>query len=119
MHASKRVLVICRSSAGEGPRAREALDIALAFAAFDQPVTLLFCGEGVRNLVAEQAGEAMRGLERLLGALPDYGIEPLLADAQALAERGVREGHLVSGCQLLGQEAVASLISENDLVFSA
>jgi tRNA 2-thiouridine synthesizing protein C len=119
MHTARRVLVICRNSAGEGPRAREALDIALAFGAFDQPVTLLFCGEGVRNLVAGQAGEATHSLERLLGALPDYGIEPLLVHAQALAERGIREEHLVGNCQLLGQDAVASLISDNDLVFSA
>jgi tRNA 2-thiouridine synthesizing protein C len=119
MHTAKRVLVICRNSAGAGTRAREALDIALAFGAFDQPVTLLFCGDGVWNLVAGQSGESTHSMERLLGALPDYGIEPLFADATALAERGIRADQIVTGCELLDHKAVASLIHAKDLVFSA
>lgn len=119
MQSSRRVLVICRTSAGAGPRAREALDIALAFGAFDQPVSLLFTGDGVWNLVAGQTGEATGGMERLLGALPDYGIEPLLADARALRERGIRSEQMVTGCDLLDDAAVAALVDANDLVFSA
>jgi tRNA 2-thiouridine synthesizing protein C len=119
MQAGKRVLVICRASAGCGTRAREALDIALAFAAFEQPVTLLFTGDGVCNLRAGQSGEATRSMERLLGALPDYGIQPLLADAQALSERGIRPEHVVSGCEFVRSDALAELIASNDLVFSA
>lgn len=119
MQSPRRVLVICRSSAGAGSRAREALDIALAFGAFDQPVSLLFTGDGVWNLVAGQTGEATRSMERLLGALPDYGIEPLLADARAVSERGIRSEHMVPGCNLLDSAAIAALVDTNDLVFSA
>ncbi len=119
MQASRRVLVICRNSAGAGTRAREALDIALAFGAFDQPVSLLFSGDGVWNLVAGQSGEATRSMERLLGALPDYGIEPLLADAESLAVRGILTEQLLPGCRLLDRDAVASLVDANELFFSA
>jgi len=119
MQAGKRALVICRASAGSGTRAREALDIALAFAAFDQPVTLLFTGDGVCNLQAGQSGEATRSMQRLLGALPDYGIRPLLADAQAISERGIQPAQLVPDCELVGSDALAELIASHDLVFSA
>jgi len=119
MPEGKRVLVICRISAGNGTRAREALDIALAFGAFDQPVTLLFTGDGVCNLRAGQSGDATHGMERLLGALPDYGIQPLFADAHALAARGIQRAQMVPGCELIGSDAIAALIAANDLVFSA
>ena len=115
MQGSRRVLVICRHNAGAGPRAREAVDIALAFGAFDQAVTLLFADDGVWNLVPGQSGETTRSMERLLGALPDYGIQPLHADARALAERGIGQDRMVPGCTLLDAAGMAALVDANEI----
>ena len=119
MKAARRVLVICRHSAAAGTRAREALDIGLAFGAFDQQVTVLFTGEGVWNLVAGQSGDSTRSMERLLGALPDYGIGPLLADAGAISTRGIAGEQMVAGCRLIDRVAMAALIDTHDLVYTA
>lgn len=119
MQEARRVLVICRHTAAAGARAREALDIGLAFGAFDQQVTLLFTGDGVWNLVAGQEGESTRSMERLLGALPDYGIGPLLADERSISSRGITSEQIVPGCRQIDDETVAALIDANDLVFTA
>ena len=116
MDQAKRVLVICRSAAAGGPRAREAVDLALAFGAFDQQVSLLFAGDGVLNLMAGQSADGARSMERLLGALPDYGITPLLADADALAIRGITGAALVPGCRILDEHGIAELNDTHDIV---
>ncbi len=116
MNQTTRVLVICRASAAGGPRAREAVDLALAFGAFDQQVSLLFAGDGVLNLMPGQSEDGVRSIERLLGALPDYGITPLLADADALAARGIASTTLVPGCRILDERAIAELHDTHDIV---
>lgn len=116
MDQAKRVLVICRSAAAGGPRAREAVDLALAFGAFDQQVSLLFSGDGVLNLMAGQSADGTRSMERLLGALPDYGITPLLADADALAVHGITRAALVPGCRILDEHGIAELNDTHDIV---
>lgn len=88
--SDRSVLVVCRSAPYGSSRARDAIDLAMAFAAFDQPVTLLFLGEGVFTLAAAQQPPAgTRHLGKLLGTLADYGVEDVYADAAALAARGL------------------------------
>lgn len=90
------MLVICRSSPYGSSRVREGIDLAMAFAAFDQEVAFLFLGEGVFALHAAQepAGDAA-GIGGLLGTLADYGVEKVYADAAALALRGIAADALV------------------------
>lgn len=86
----RSVLVVCRSAPYGSSRARDAIDLAMAFAAFDQPVTLLFLGDGVFTLsAAQQPPAGTRHLGKLLGTLADYGIEDVYVDAAALATRGL------------------------------
>ena len=85
--APKRLLLLIRHSPYGSSLARASLDVALAAAAFDQPVTLLFAGDGVLQLLPEQDTHA-RGVKNigcLLASLPLYGIEQVYVDAQAVA----------------------------------
>ena len=81
------VLVVCRSSPCASMRAREAIDLVMAFAAFEQTVTLLFLGEGV--FVPATPTDGGSSLGKLLGTLADYGIERVYVDAAALEARGL------------------------------
>lgn len=72
-------------------RGREALDMALSLAAFDQPVALLFRGQGVNWLHPDQEGAAIgqKTVSRNLGAARMFGVSALFAESEALARFAV------------------------------
>ena len=75
---------------------REALDMAFSLAAFDQPVSLLFCGVGVNWLRKGQdaAQVQQKSVERNLAAAPIFGVENLFADNKAWVQYGLAESDL-------------------------
>jgi len=75
---------------------REALDMAFSLAAFDQPVSLLFCGAGVNWLRQGQkaAQVQQKSVERNLAAAPIFGVNALLADRAACKQYGLTENAL-------------------------
>ena len=76
---------------------REALDMAFSLAAFDQPVSLLFCGAGVNWLRKGQETTKIqqKSIERNLAAAPIFGVEALLADSSACAQYGLAGADLL------------------------
>ncbi len=85
MATDKSLLLVLRHSPYGSSVARSALDVALAMAAFDRAVTLLFMGDGVLQLCPEQDSEALgvKNVAKLLASLPLYGIEQVYVDAEA------------------------------------
>lgn len=118
--ARRSVLVVCRSAPYGRSRARDAIDVAMAFAAFDQPVTLLFLGDGVLALAPGQrpAAEFSRSLEKLLGTLADYGVEEVHADAAALAARGLGAQELALPVRLAGPVELRELFGTHERVLT-
>ena len=86
--ATRSTLAVIRQAPYGNSLARTAIDVSLANAAFDQPVALLFMGDGVLQLLPAQDAAALgrKNLARLLASLPLYGIEQVYVDAEA-AER--------------------------------
>jgi tRNA 2-thiouridine synthesizing protein C len=118
--ARRSVLVVCRTAPYGRSRARDAVDVAMAFAAFDQPVTLLFLGDGVLALAAGQrpAPEFSRSLEKILGTLADYGVEDIHADAAALAARGLEPQVLALPVRLAGPRELRELFAAHERVLT-
>jgi tRNA 2-thiouridine synthesizing protein C len=81
----KSVLIIFRHSPYGSSLAGAALDAALASAAFEQPVDLLFMGDGVLQLQANQDSQrhGIRNVGKVLASLPLYDIERVYVDAEA------------------------------------
>ncbi len=77
---SKQFLIICRRAPYGESYAREALDVAMAAAAFDQRIAMLFLGDGVTQLFKRQDSAALtqKSLEKQLSALPLYDVNELL-----------------------------------------
>lgn len=102
------------------PQAREALDVALAAAAFGVPVGILFMNDGVLQLLKGQdaAQVQQKSLAANLQALPLFGVEDLLVCQHSLAERGLQ----VRQCQLevrpLAAAEITSLLEHYDQVVS-
>tara|TARA_R110002072_G_scaffold121598_2_gene255495 strand:- start:3968 stop:4339 length:372 start_codon:yes stop_codon:yes gene_type:complete len=84
----KQILIVIRHSPYGSSLAKAAVDVALATAAFDQLVDLLFSGEGVLQLMPDQDSHVMnkQNIGRQLASLPLYDINHVYVDAQA-AER--------------------------------
>jgi sulfur relay (sulfurtransferase) DsrF/TusC family protein len=111
------VLVVCVHPPGAGFAARETLDLALGFAAFDQEVSLLFRGEGVRCLQQPLAGDDdPEGIARLLAVMPDYGITRVIATAEDLLTRLPSTATHTIAVDVIPAQELARLIAGHDLV---
>ncbi len=84
------LIVIDRLPYGDW-QGREALDMALSLAAFDQSVAILFRGDGVHWLRPGQNGNAVgqKTVSRNLSAAPLFGVDALYADQTALTRLGL------------------------------
>jgi tRNA 2-thiouridine synthesizing protein C len=114
----KRFLIVCRQPPYGASFAREALDVAMAAAAFDQPVAMLFLGDGVLQLIAEQHSESIgqKAHDKQLSALPLYDVETLYVDGEALQARQLKAADLVLPAQLLGPTEISALLADHDIV---
>lgn len=81
----KSTLVIVRHSPYGSSLARAAIDTALAYAAYEQSVDLLFLGDGVLQLQPEQDthSQGIPNRNRQLASLPLYDINHVYVDAEA------------------------------------
>ncbi len=82
----KTILIVLRHSPYGSGLAKAALNTALASAAFDQSLDLLFMGNGVLQLQPDQDGrvKGVKDVGRQLASLPLYDINHVYVDAQAV-----------------------------------
>lgn len=118
MAIKKSFLFICRRAPYGNSLAREALDVALTAATFDQTVAMLFTGDGVLQLLAQQnpAAIGQKALDKQLAALPLYDIDTIYVDAAALSARGFEASQLNLPVQLLSAEQMTAQIAAHDVV---
>lgn len=117
---TKRYLIICRRPPYGESYAREALDAALATAAFDQPIALLFLGDGITQLLSTQDSAAIgeKSFEKQLSALPLYDINAIYVDAVALQQRGLNTADLSLPAQTVSDTEIAALLKDHDVVLN-
>lgn len=120
MQRQLHLLAICSHPPARRVQAREALDAVLAAAVFDQRISVLFCGDGVWQLLPDQGdySGADKALARSLEALPLYGVSELFADAESLAERGLDPGDLLDIVQVIPPARGRELMRRCDRVMS-
>lgn len=100
---------------------RGGYDVALAAAAFEQPVSLLFMDDAVWQLLPKQSAGRIeaKSIESTLASLSLYDIEALYVEAHSLAARGLSPDELVAGVTPLDAGQMRELIQASDqaLVF--
>lgn len=114
----KSFLLICRHAPYGDATAREALDVALTAATFDQTVSMLFLGDGVLQLISGQqpADIAQKALDKQLAALPLYDVETIYVEAEALIARGLASADFALPVQSLSAADIARQIDAHDIV---
>jgi tRNA 2-thiouridine synthesizing protein C len=112
----KALLVVVRHSPYGSTLGRAAIDSALAAAAFEQPVELLFLGDGVLQLLDGQDGSVIgrRSLSRLLASLPLYDIERVFVDEEAAARYKINLSAAPVPAEALGTDGIHALMSRQD-----
>lgn len=115
-----RILVIFRKAPAGSAWAREALDLALVGAAFGQQVSLLFMGDGVFQLLDQQAPKLIgqKGTQAMMQALPMYEIDQVYVESYSLAERGLDPEQLSISCQVLDAASMPKLLQQHQHVFN-
>jgi tRNA 2-thiouridine synthesizing protein C len=117
---TKRYLIICRRPPYGESYAREALDVALATAAFDQTIAMLFLGDGVTQLLHAHDSAAIgeKSFEKQLSALPLYDINSIYIDANALEQRGFTAADLSLPAQAVSDTEISALLKNHDVVLN-
>ena len=113
-----RYLFLVRQSPYGSSLAREALDMALATAAFDQKVQLVFINDGVYQLLQNQQAESLgrKNIGKTLDVLPLYEISDIYADRASVAKRYLSEDALFNGAKVVDQTFINELVQQADKV---
>jgi tRNA 2-thiouridine synthesizing protein C len=106
------LLLIFRHGPYGYPGSRGGYDLALAAAAFEQPVSILFIDDGVWHLLPGQSADRIdrKSIEKTLASLSLYDIDRLYVDAASLHSRGLAPGDLVAGLSAIDGEQARSLV---------
>ncbi|AQS36252.1 sulfur relay protein TusC/DsrF [Shewanella psychrophila] len=117
----KKLMIIFRRAPHGTPHGREALDLALLSASFEQEVSLIFVDEGVLHLLPEQQPEYAGAKDYIatFGALALYDIETVLACQSSLERFGLVNSELtISVEKVTSQNITAQLqVADEVLVF--
>lgn len=92
--------------------AKAAVDVALATAAFEQVVDLLFVGDGVLQLMPDQDSHSLgiKNIGRQLASLPLYDINDVYVDAEAAARYNLDMTMAPINTKLLGPDEMHQLL---------
>ncbi len=115
-----RLLVVIRHTPYGSGIARASLDAALAAAAFEQPIQVLFLGDGVLQLLPDQDSSAIgvRNIGRLLGSFPLYDIEHVYIDEEAANRLGVDPSRAPLPTRPVDAAGIRALIDNSDHLLS-
>ena len=115
---SKKILIIQRSAPYGSSLAREGIDYVLTSAAYDQDISLLFLGDGIFQLLANQNSKdiSLKNQLSALEVLPLYDVENLYATHEDLNDRSITADQLGLKVNLINREDVHQLIDQQDHV---
>ena len=118
MSTQRSLLVILRHAPYGSQNSRDGLDLALTFAAFEQPVSLLLLDDACYLLKSDQAPEALgqKNTAKLCQALPMYDIDQVYLDQDCAKHRGLNSDNCVLPYQSIDAEGIRQLIAQHHQV---
>ncbi|MEW6982956.1 sulfurtransferase complex subunit TusC [Colwelliaceae bacterium 6471] len=116
---SKNIAILNTSSPYSSTNAKDALDLAMIFGAYEQNINLFFQGEGIWQLIDGQSPELVNTKDFLktMSAFEFYDIENIYACSQSLSERGLDAGFHIDNVIVLSPEAFSEKLKLNNVIF--
>lgn len=100
--------------------AKDALDVALVCASYDQDTSLLFLGDGIYQLIKGQSPEELpqKNPGSMLQALEMYDIQHVFSCEEALNDRGFQTSDLTFPVTLLQRNGICAWLAQQDRIFN-
>lgn len=116
--ACRSLLLICRQAPIGSGDALAAVDVAMSFAAFEQAVSLLFCDDGVWQLLSEQqeTEHQQKRLPNMMQSFALYGLEDIYAEQSALIQRQISPQECSISYAAVDSQQISALIHRHDSV---
>ena len=116
--SKKSWLFLTTKSPWTSSNAAACLDMVMTAAIFDQKVKLVFCNDGVYQLLNSQDGSScgMKTLAQQIPAMDLYGVDQIYVDQSSLLQRGLQERDLIQAVTLLPYAQMQSMIAESHVV---
>lgn len=97
---------------------KDALDIALIFGSFEQPVSIFFQGDGVWQLISGQDGAliSVKDYLKTFAAFEFYDIEEVYVCETSLAARNLSLDFHIEGVQVLAQSQFADKLASHQTI---
>ncbi len=117
--AAQEVLFIASRSPWSSAAAAAGADLLMTTAVFDERVRVVFCGDGVWQLLAGQDGDTlkMKTLSRIFPAFELYDVRHIQVSESALRERSLTAADLVVDVSMVGDDEIRALITSSKAVF--
>gem|GEM_PF-14957 len=111
-------IAILNASPTINEASKEALDAALIYGSFEQPTSLFFQGEGVRQLVTHQQLDVVHVKDYLktMAALEFYDIDNIYLCKKSLTDRGLAEDFHIDNVQVLSAGAFSEQLHQHDVI---
>lgn len=118
--AAKKMAVVITRPPYQSLAGKEALDLALVAATFEQSVSLFFMGDGIWQLVKGQQPEVInqKNNSASFGALELYGIEQVYTDASAMKSNNLTVQDFVLATKVTALNELGSLIASHDIIIN-
>jgi len=115
----KTLLILRRAPYGDG-LTRAALDVALAAAAFEQDISVLFMDDGVWQLLPQQHANAIdsKSVQRTLASFGLYDINTFYVEEASLAARNLSPTLLEGPIELIAGDKLASFLDSHEQLLS-
>jgi tRNA 2-thiouridine synthesizing protein C len=117
----RNILIVQQHSPFNCSSGREALDLALALAAVEHSVSMLFCADAVYQLLAttDQADFKLKAYPRGFSLFGLYDIEQVFVCQQALTTRRIDTEQLSIAVTPLDRAGITALISNQHQVITS
>jgi len=117
----RNILILQQHSPFNRSNAREALDLALAMAAVEHSVSILFCDDAVYQLLptTEHSDVKLKAYQRSFKLFSLYDIEQVYVCQQALSTRGIYVEQLNINVTVLDENGIAALVASQHQVITS
>lgn len=119
-NTQQSILIISQQSPYANAKAQEALDVVLTAAAYEIPVNLLLCGDGVFQLLPNQDGSSIgkKNLASNLQALEIYGVDTIYICEKSLTMRGLEATPFAIEITPINHASITALIADHQHVLT-
>ena len=116
----KQICIINNHSPLNSAHGREALDMAMIFAAFEQEVSYILQGPAVLSVVKGQQPEQLGHKDYLstIKALELYEVDNLIVCGHSLAAYGLTEADIISNAHVYNKAQINTLLTQQQHVLT-